>query len=822
MKPTVKPGNANPIEYEALSSAILTNLSDAIFLTDDSGGFVYVCPNVEILFGFSVDEVFALGNISNLLKGAPYDPQELSLRGVLNNRQFEIMDKSGKSHALLIDIKKVSIKEGTRLYTCRDVTDRKETEDALHRSEQLLRRVLDALPVGVWVADKDGHIVLSNPADQRIWMEGDEREPDEYGMQKAWFADTGQPLTPENRALVRAVRDGEITINETLEIESFDGIRKTILSSAAPIRDEHGVTVGGIAVNQDISEQRRMEIAERKHRTFANALSNITAVLTSSLNLETVMERILDHVGRVVPHEAANIMLIEEDHVRVAFWHNYGAKCDELFRTSRYSLDIPMLREMLQTGLPHLVGDTRSANDWVIVPETAWVRSSVGIPIRARDVIMGFLILDSSEPDFFKPPDAERLRAFAYQAAIAIENARLFSTVREYASELEMRVTQRTAELHSAKEHVEAILEHSSDGIALVTSEGRITQVNPSFMYMFGITDGATDIQTMTAYVDQDGWKRLASAFKPQPSNGDMNRIELICHRLDGKTFDADVAIAPLLDQSTGIYLYICNFRDVTQQKIAERELRLALVKEKELSELKSQFVAMVSHEFRTPLASIQTSTDLLYSYYNRLTAERRNEIILRIQSQIQQLTVLLGDVLTVAKADTVGLVLDLNIVDLRVLCTQVISELSYSIAKNREIEYESGGESLTLELDPKLFQQVLANLLSNALKYSQEGTTVKLEIVDREDYAEIYVHDEGIGIPQEDLARLFDAFHRARNVGERQGTGLGLAVVKRAVEAHHGTVEVQSELRVGTTFKVIIPKKQSATSTASMPSLDL
>ena len=342
----------------------------------------------------------------------------------------------------------------------------------------------------------------------------------------------------------------------------------------------------------------------------------------------------------------------------------------------------------------------------------------------------------------------------------------------------------------------------------MITSEGVITQVNPSFTRMFGFSEEVTEYPNLRSFVDHTTWKRLTSAFAGE-SDLTPQRIELVCHRLDGITFDADVAVAPLLDQATDTYQFICNIRDVTRQKIAERELRLALVKEKELGELKSQFVAMVSHEFRTPLASIQTSTDLLYSYYDRLSPERRSDIIIRIQSQIQQLTILLGDVLTVAKADTVGLVLDLSQVDLKVLSTKVINELSYSVAKNREIEFITADASLVVELDPKLFQQVLANLLSNALKYSPEGSAIRLEIIDHDNHVEILVRDQGIGIPEEDFPRLFDAFHRARNVGDQQGTGLGLAVVKRAVEAHQGTVEVDSELHIGTTFKVSIPKKQ-------------
>lgn len=815
MGKTIPPRQGDATEAEMIYSDILKNLSDAIFLTDHEGAFVYVSPNVERIFGYSQAEVFAMGRIDNLLRGELFDPEEMKLLGELRDLPFEVVDKWGKTHSLQIEIKQVSIQKGTWLYTCRDISDRKATEDALRNSEKLLQRVLDTLPVGVWVTDSDGHITLSNPEDKRIWSWSSISEPDDYNTRKVWLSETGQLLAPENRAIIRAIRHGEITLNEVVEIESIDGVRKTILNSAVPIRDEQGSIVGGIAVNQDITEQRRMEIAERKHRTFANALNNITAMLTGSLDLETVMERILDNVGRVVPHEAANIMLIEEDKVRVAFWHNYGPKCDELFRTKLYPLKMPMLSRMLETGLPQLVADTKAVTDWSEFSETAWIRSSVGVPIRARDVLLGFLILDSSEPGFFQPPDAERLRAFAYQAAIAIENARLFSTVREYANELEVRVVERTVELQQAKDQVEAILEYSNDGIALVNDRGEIFQVNLSFQQLFGFDETVEPQPTLAAFVDDATWGKLASFFSNPEENEAPYRVDLICRSLDGRVFDADMAIAPLIDHAEGDTRYICNVRDVTKQKLAESELRSALLQEKELNELKSRFVAMVSHEFRTPLASIQTSTDLLYSYYERLSLERRNEIIIRVQTQIKRLTGLLEDVLMIAKADSVGLILDLATVDLKVLCEEVINDLGFSVAKNRAIELGMNTTGpLMVELDPKLFQRVLENLLTNAIKYSPADSRIDLELEDANEQVVIQIRDHGIGVPKEDMPGLFEAFHRANNVGDRQGTGLGLAIVKRAIDAHHGTVIVESELEVGTNFRITLPKKQPVSET--------
>lgn len=678
--------------------------------------------------------------------------------------------------------------------------------EQVEQKNSLLHSVLDTLPIGVLVVNRDMQPILSNPEEQRIWnLAGQSGQP------TASSATSKHTPDSETGALARALQEGTTTLHETFEVESHEGLQKTILSSTAPIRNAQGEIIGGIAVHQDITEQRRIEEAERKHRTFANALSGITALLTSSLDLEVVMTRILDNVGRVVPHEAANIMLIENNMARIAFWHNYGPKCDQLFTKIRYSCDLPMLKRMLETGLPQLISDTGTEPEWVTFEETAWIRSTVGVPIRARDAIIGFLLLDSSQPDFFRPPDAERLRAFAYQAAIAIENARLFSTVQDYATELEARVAQRTAELRGAKDHVEAILEHSSDGFALVTAEGVIMQVNPSFRRLFGIDKLPDEILSLPDLIHPNNRERLMVSFHDARMNKTSYRIELSCFRQGGQAFDADVAISPLFDPTTKQYVYICNVRDVTPQKTAERELRTALEHEKQLSELKSRFIAMISHEFRTPLASIQMSSDLLNHYYDRISTERRGEIIALIQSHVRQLTALLEDVITVAKADTIGLTLEAATVDLVALCQEVRDELHESAAQQRLVEIRAAHRPVLAEVDAKLFRQVLTNLLDDAIKYSADDTAITLDLSSDDRQVSLIVTDRGIGIPDDDLPFLFDPFFRARNVGSREGSGLGLAIVKRIVEGHHGTVTVESQVGLGTRFTITIPKKLPA-----------
>ena len=321
----------------------------------------------------------------------------------------------------------------------------------------------------------------------------------------------------------------------------------------------------------------------------------------------------------------------------------------------------------------------------------------------------------------------------------------LFSAIHEHATELETRVAERTAELKAAKDHVEAILEHSSDGYALLNDAGVITQANPSFQQLFGIDELPTNAPTLIELVHPATREALTKALQAVRSHHSSPRLELVCFRGDGDIFDADVAIAPLFDAAKSSQFFICNVRDVTRQKTSERELRSALEKEKQLNDLKSQFVAMVSHEFRTPLTIIQSSGEILGQYYERISEERRDELIARIQTQVHWLSEMLEDVMMIAKADTFGLVLELEKVDLNKICLEAVRDLSDSLGKNRAIEVHTLAEPLFVELDRALIRQVLTNVLANAVKYSADESRIDVEIQATADSAIIKLCDQGI-----------------------------------------------------------------------------
>lgn len=244
---------------------------------------------------------------------------------------------------------------------------------------------------------------------------------------------------------------------------------------------------------------------------------------------------------------------------------------------------------------------------------------------------------------------------------------------------------------------------------------------------------------------------------------------------------------------------------DITKRKQAEEEICSALEKEKELGELKSRFVSMTSHEFRTPLSTILSSAEILQRYHHKLTEEKKLYHLGCIQATVKNMTQLLNDVLLIGKAEAGKVECNPTPIELVQFCRNLVEEMQIN-TNIHTISFCQQGDWTTADMDEKLLRQILSNLLSNAIKYSPSGSIVNFDLICEQQQAIFRVQDRGIGIPTADQANLFDSFHRATNVGTISGTGLGLAIVKKSVDLHGGKIGIESQVEVGTIVTVIIP----------------
>ena len=238
----------------------------------------------------------------------------------------------------------------------------------------------------------------------------------------------------------------------------------------------------------------------------------------------------------------------------------------------------------------------------------------------------------------------------------------------------------------------------------------------------------------------------------------------------------------------------------------SEQDLRKAYETEKKLNVLKTRFVSMASHEFRTPLSTILSSADIIEAYAESAQQDRREKHTNRIKSAVANLTGILNDFLSLSRLEEGKVEPDPVEFELRDFCREIIDELQGLLKKGQRIRCGENKQDRTVFLDKKFLKNILFNLLSNAIKYSDAGSPIDLSLTVKDDYFEISVTDYGIGIPEEEQQHLFTRFFRAHNVENIQGTGLGLNIVRRYVDLMNGNISFESKQGKGTTFRVQIP----------------
>ncbi|HYX19095.1 MAG TPA: ATP-binding protein [Nostoc sp.] len=275
----------------------------------------------------------------------------------------------------------------------------------------------------------------------------------------------------------------------------------------------------------------------------------------------------------------------------------------------------------------------------------------------------------------------------------------------------------------------------------------------------------------------------------------------------DGKRVPIGDSASPIkrrFDQINGVVIVFWDLSERRQTKFLEQ----ALEKEQELNRLKSLFISTVSHEFRNPLTVIQTAVELIEMQGANLTDAKRAIYLKRIQGAVQSLEKLMEEVLFMGRAEAEKLVYNPAPLNLEQFCLELIEDFSIAEDSLYEIVFTSHSDRNNAVMDERLLHYLFENLLSNAVKYSPEGGNIKFDLIcDPIDKVAIfYIQDQGIGIPEPDQARLFESFYRASNVQSIQGTGLGLVIVKRCVDAHRGQISVTSQVGVGSTFTVILP----------------
>ncbi|MCW6035274.1 PAS domain S-box protein [Spirulina subsalsa FACHB-351] len=346
--------------------------------------------------------------------------------------------------------------------------------------------------------------------------------------------------------------------------------------------------------------------------------------------------------------------------------------------------------------------------------------------------------------------------------------------------------------------------------VASVDSQGHILEVNEKFSelaqaspeQLLGRFYGDLCVPPESETFWQEVWTTLAHNFIWQGE---------IQHQTPRqRTYWVNVTFIPFFNEAGKPQHYLMIGFEIQERKRAEAEMLKTLIREKELGELKSNFITITSHEFRTPLTIIQCSVELLTSY--PLSPEDQQEELQAIQDAVAHLTHLLDDLLILSRGESEQLQCKWNLINVSQFCQRLLKQLKAQYPDHR-LKFEDKTEekqTVAFITDSTLLQQILINLLSNALKYSSPDDPVELKMTQTKNHLILEVCDRGIGIPPEAQEHLGTAFYRASNVGSTPGTGLGLAIVKTYVDLLQGTLQIQSQLGEGTTVKITLPHTPS------------
>jgi PAS domain S-box-containing protein len=378
---------------------------------------------------------------------------------------------------------------------------------------------------------------------------------------------------------------------------------------------------------------------------------------------------------------------------------------------------------------------------------------------------------------------------------------------------LEIRVQERTVQLVKANQELRKwgeIFQHTGQGLIVASPVTKTLELmNPALAKMHGYAVKELTGRPIDTIIAPESLaetlEHIRRSYEKEQYTYEAQHI-----RKDKTVFSVLVDVANVKDESSNISYSIINVQDITKLKYAEAELLNALKKERELSELKSNFISMTSHEFRTPLATILSSSELLENYSHKLPEPEKQDLLRQISTAVQRMTQILNDVLAINKAEAGKIEVKPAPLDLLKFCHELVAEMQLISGEKYFISFVNIGDCSSVYMDEKILRHIFTNLLSNAIKYSPQGGCIEFEVVIADGEVNFKVKDSGIGIPLEDQKRLFQPFHRAKNVGNIGGTGLGLSIVKKMVELHEGRIEILSEDGVGTTFIVTIPMNYS------------
>lgn len=686
------------------------------------------------------------------------------------SHRFEWLLKRLDETVTHVEVVATALSSGDRtliLTTTRDIDRSKRTEAELQLSEARWRRVFEQAPMSIQIFAPDGSSRRVNRAYEELFQLTSEHLKDFNILKDQQLQDAG--ITDN----IRQAFEGEISVVPPIPFELRAGADqparglKWIGSTMFPVFDEGNRIIEVVCVHEDHTARK---LAEEEIRQLNQTLEQRIGERTNELReSEEKFKALFEFSPLGMARVDWNGSLLQ---VNASFARMIGYSPDEAVKLTYWDIT-PAKYEAQEHLILKLV-----QRDGRFGPfEKEYIhRDGHLVPI----VINGMLI---------KGPDGQD---------------ELWGIVEDITQRKQAEQTIRESE-----KKFRTLFEESRHGVMLHGEDHCFTEVNPAAAEIFGMSPGefvgkhpsvlAPQYQStgeLSAIVAE---REIRKCLESGTARFEWTHVHALGHEIQ---MEVVLSRIPQGDR----YLMQAVVTDISERKRAEAELKRALERERELNQMKSNFVSMVSHEFRTPLGIIQSSAEILDDYLDQLDATERREQLASIIKNARRMAGLMEDVLLLGRLDAGKMEFSPGPIDLAALCRRLLDEVRFSTDGRCPIEFSTSNLPAETLADERLLRHILLNLLNNAVKYSEVGHPIIFRATGSSNSVVFLVQDYGIGIPESDQAKLFEAFQRGSNVGQRPGTGLGLVIVKQSVELHGGTIHVRSRPKFGSTFTVSIP----------------
>lgn len=648
-----------------------------------------------------------------------------------------------------------------------DITERRRAEEIIAEERNLLRTVIDAVPDYIYVKDLDHRLVLNNAAHRQGLATLISGNPIGKMVYDIFPEDVAARIYAEEEAIFSGTV-ADLTVEEYYDLSDVVGVgdrddqarggKSWRWSTRVPLRNIQGEMAGLVGISHDITALKLSEAAlresEERYRTTVTAMTE----------------------GIVVQNRTGAIELCNAAAERIL-----GLTADQLM--GRTSID-PRWAAIHEDGAP-FAGEKHPA---MVALTTAKPVLNVVMGVHKPDGALTWILVNS-------------------QPLIKPEQREPYAAVTTFTDITDRKLAE--AELLTLSHRLQLATEVGGIGIwdwDVVND----TLVWDNQAYALDHPGGFEGRQTLlsflsSGFVHPDDDRRVRATLEAALEGRAPLDTELRIVLPNGEPrYLKTKAEVFRDDEGRPVRVLGVNW-DITLLKEAEANLRLALEKEHELGELKSRFISMASHEFRTPLAAILATTETLTIYRDRMDRAQIDIRLDKIRHQVAHMRDIMEDVLQLARMQAGRIEFRPALADLDALCREIVEEYEIQPPYKGRIMY-TGSTPALVEFDRRLMRQAVSNLISNALKYSVSETPVEVTLACDETQASISVRDQGIGIPANDLKHLFEPFHRAENVGTISGTGLGLNISRQSIDLHNGDIHVESQVGRGTTMMIVIP----------------